>query len=118
MNTWVLNNTYALNADRLSHQAELGSATFRNVTSAGLVTRKPSERALARGCPQLSGVRGLTCAETDVPPWGNVPGGTNQGTFQPHDDQTKSGRCPHLAPGRDGPPHGWPPDPIMYGIWR
>jgi predicted DNA-binding transcriptional regulator AlpA len=43
---------------------------------AGLVTRKPSERAWARGCPQLSGERALTSAKTNAPPGGCVPGGT------------------------------------------
>ena len=43
---------------------------------AGLVTQEPSERALARGCPQLSGERALTSAKTNAPPWGCVPGGT------------------------------------------
>src|SRR5664280_3018961 len=90
-------NTCALNVGRLSHPGELGAATFRNVTSAGLVTRNPQNGPWQGGCPQLSGVRGLTCAKTDVPPWGNVPGGTNQGTFQPHDDETKSGRCRRLV---------------------
>jgi len=47
-----------------------------NVPPAGLVTQKPSERALAMGCPQLSGERALTSAKTNAPPWGCVPGGT------------------------------------------
>jgi hypothetical protein len=49
---------------------------FGTLPPAGLVTRKPSEGALAMGCPQLSGERALTSAKTNAPPWGCVPGGT------------------------------------------
>src|SRR5664280_1971087 len=55
---------------------EPGSATLWNVTSRGSGHPKTLRRALARGCPQLSGERGLTCAKTNVPRWVNVPGGT------------------------------------------
>ena len=54
---------------------EPGPATFER-SSRGSGHPKPSERALARGCPQLSGERALTSTKTNAPPWGCVPGGT------------------------------------------
>src|SRR5450631_2871655 len=62
-------------------RAGVGNVSER--TFAGLVSRKPSERALARGCPQLSGVRGLTCAKTDAPLGGTCLGVRIRGRSSP-----------------------------------
>ena len=69
---------WCVEIDRHSHPAELGLQRFGTYLPRVWST-EPSEWALARGCPQLSGVRSLTCANTNAPPWGHVPGGTNQG---------------------------------------
>ena len=55
---------------------EPGGATFGTLPRSRLVTGKPSEPALARGRPQLSGERALTSAKTNAPPRGCAPGGT------------------------------------------
>ena len=71
-------NTCALHIDWRSHRASGDRQRFGTYLR-GSGHPKTLRTGLGKECPQLSGVRGLTCAKTDVPPLGERAWGYESG---------------------------------------